>query len=550
MADSRFMPAEVVPPHTKSFDLGAEPWIPVRYLDASTASLVGLRQLFCDAHLIEDLAVSDPIERASLLRYLVALTMTVIADDPSRGEGLLGAESEFSSEMVERLAGRMQEHWWLFHPDTPFLQDPLLRTAKVVSKAPSSPADVSDPVVSAWSHIPSKSNAAFFNKSDATNDAASAVPVARAAFALLTRWYSASPGNESDVVVGSEPPKRRTEGGVLLVGPRSVTHVFRVSSTLARTLVANIPAQVRRSLDPAHRCAWELDAYSVDCLEDPLFLYTYAGSASFLVQPLTPAATVDLMVRGPVPRCREDLRKQFSQASRLHDPHALRILKSPGTAPAAVNDCTYLFWNTEMSQLRWIHTLYSRAVDASRIFTPLFTESSDDPFERKVFLSLETGGNATGVTIESAAWMPVDSSLFFIEPAERRVLVADLLNAFAGPSKSVLSTVDYHVRQAVAEHARRDQLAFVRNKAAAALWEDFADDLAAVVSEAASMPLDELARVDAKLMLQDHANVWVDRADSVYCDVAGLFAGSARAQMSFVENRNRLRGKLWNLLRG
>ncbi|MGW5639474.1 type I-E CRISPR-associated protein Cse1/CasA [Streptomyces sp. NPDC003832] len=55
------------------FDLRDEPWIPVRLLTGESVRL-GLRQLFKQAHEIDDLELPVPPAAAGLMRILAAIT--------------------------------------------------------------------------------------------------------------------------------------------------------------------------------------------------------------------------------------------------------------------------------------------------------------------------------------------------------------------------------------------------------------------------------------------------------------------------------------------
>lgn len=550
MSKEKHTPSEIIPRHKRAYDLGDEPWIPVR-LDGGEMTRVGLRRLFREAHLVKGLALDSPIEEGALLRYLVALTMVMFAEAPqemAEATALSQSHVRFPETALRRLDERMREHWWLFHPDTPFLQDPLLLTAKVMSKEPKTVADVADPIASAWSHIPAKSKPAFFNKEDGTNSLRRDVTFDRAAFALLVRHYASLPGNEANIEGSAGAAEKYTQGGVFFVvgnkEPLNVTHVFREAATLAQTLVANIPPDRLATLNPKHRCAWEVGKYDPSLEEDPLFLYTYGGSASYLIQELG-SDTVSHLIRAPVPRYSKENRNRFASASRRSDPHAVRALKDKNAKPSAPKDFYYLFWAPGMQQLEWVSFLFEKAVDPSHLFCLLRPSGRQD---RTVFLSLETGGTSSGVTVVSASWMPADTSLFFLEDDDRRALIKDILGVFAGPTKSVRSTLRHHVRRAISESAEPEQLSAATRQADTALWEELSADLSDLVAEAQTIPVELLAEVDLSKLLAQRTADWVSRVDRIFCSVVEKFVGGSRSLMQFVETRNRLRRKLWEIL--
>ena len=114
------------------FDLLVEPWIPVRYLDGTTAD-VSLRAIFADAERIRELGGELPTQTFALLRLLLAVLYRASYDEEHNlwhddwatwwTEGLpLDDINDYLDEFADRFD--------LLHPDRPFFQVAGLHTAK------------------------------------------------------------------------------------------------------------------------------------------------------------------------------------------------------------------------------------------------------------------------------------------------------------------------------------------------------------------------------------------------------------------------------------
>ncbi|MGW3163348.1 type I-E CRISPR-associated protein Cse1/CasA [Streptomyces sp. NPDC001142] len=127
---------------TEGFDLRVEPWIPVR-LRSGASARVGFRELFKQAHDIEDLELPVPPAAAGLMRVLAPIAARIAQDGGDRLDSRDIAEEiedwyelrarvlktgRFHPDAVdayfdqEALTGRFD----LFDPTRPFLQDPRL----------------------------------------------------------------------------------------------------------------------------------------------------------------------------------------------------------------------------------------------------------------------------------------------------------------------------------------------------------------------------------------------------------------------------------------
>ncbi|MGW5879694.1 type I-E CRISPR-associated protein Cse1/CasA [Nocardiopsis terrae] len=117
-----------------SFDLTAEPWLPVRLPNGTAGPTVGLRELLCRAHELSDVELPLPPASAQLWRVLALITARVTGLDTSEGASewqqrrreILDA-GQFSESDVDAYLSPLKERFDLFHPERPWLQDPRLR---------------------------------------------------------------------------------------------------------------------------------------------------------------------------------------------------------------------------------------------------------------------------------------------------------------------------------------------------------------------------------------------------------------------------------------
>ncbi|MEU9059185.1 type I-E CRISPR-associated protein Cse1/CasA [Streptomyces sp. NPDC048430] len=182
------------------FDLRDEPWIPVRLLTGESVRL-GLRQVFKQAHEIEDLELPVPPAAAGLMRILAAITARVAVDGDDRLDDLDVAENvkdwidlrgrvlragRFDPEAVDSYfdkdvpLGRFD----LFDLERPFLQDPRLRTECVDPKGAPNPSGVNKLVMGRPTGI---NGAVLFGHF--TDTAPVPVPAAEAAWHLIAQLY-------------------------------------------------------------------------------------------------------------------------------------------------------------------------------------------------------------------------------------------------------------------------------------------------------------------------------------------------------------------------
>ena len=116
----------------KGFNLLDEQWIPVRMVDGQVRN-VGLLKLFEQAKEINALAETSPPSLIALYRVLLAITHRALTSaqgtwrDRDRanwyGEGL-------PQQALRGYLEHWRDHFWLFHPEKPFMQVAVLATAK------------------------------------------------------------------------------------------------------------------------------------------------------------------------------------------------------------------------------------------------------------------------------------------------------------------------------------------------------------------------------------------------------------------------------------
>lgn len=117
---------------TPTFDLCAEPWIPVRLEDTSRIA-VGLRDLVARAPEIITIETDPVIAVAPITRFAIALTLrsqgAPLGDPSPPAWQRWGTERLEAGPDIARLDAYL-DHWadrfWLLHPTHPFLQDPAI----------------------------------------------------------------------------------------------------------------------------------------------------------------------------------------------------------------------------------------------------------------------------------------------------------------------------------------------------------------------------------------------------------------------------------------
>lgn len=267
----------------RRFDLTAEPWIPV--LRAGEVVMVGLRGLLLDAHHITDVALPNALLRASMRRLLGALTADLVRRDRNLlvddWETLHANNVGFRPEQVDALLTGHADHLWLWHPQTPFLQDQRLAPGLVKPHS-------DQPVQELLLHLPSGSSAAWWVKAQEPA-LLGGLPSAETALWLTARWFYAINGNCGELRLGDGSTVTSQSGGTFAETVATVTHVFRVDGlSLFRSLLRGLPTalpEVSSELSgpaaAATSCAW-LDTQQPRPSADPLYLATLNASAVLL----------------------------------------------------------------------------------------------------------------------------------------------------------------------------------------------------------------------------------------------------------------------------
>lgn len=128
-----------------SFNLVAEPWIPVRRLDGSSAQ-VGLIAALTKAHTFAGLDVEYPTQEPALLRLLLAVCYRALGGPADEREWrALWANETLPEPPIRSYLERWSHRFDLFDAETPFFQTPGLETTsgkpapitKLVPYAPS-----------------------------------------------------------------------------------------------------------------------------------------------------------------------------------------------------------------------------------------------------------------------------------------------------------------------------------------------------------------------------------------------------------------------------
>lgn len=301
------------------YDLSTEAWIPVSA--GGTVRPVGLRELFTDAHHIQDVAVPHPLLRFGLRRLLEAMTVDLIRhseDDDDAWRHRLRDSSGFGQDEVDDLLDRHAEHLWLWHPRTPFLQD--ARLAELLGQ-PQDDLPIQDLVL----HLPSGSSAAWWVKAQEPA-LQGGLPPDQAALWAAARWFYAAHGNCAAVRLPSGATVRSQSGGSFAETVAIITQVFRVDhSSLFGSLMGGLPASLL-PLGDGPGCAW-LDRDQPRAVDDPLYLATL--NTAGVLYTGRDGASVTRFVRGSAP-LPGDTTKTLRNAAMDADRHRVGVVDAKG----------------------------------------------------------------------------------------------------------------------------------------------------------------------------------------------------------------------------
>jgi len=108
---------------TGSFNALDEPWIPVVF-NGGGLGVVGIREVLLRSHEIRDLADTIPVSLVATARLLITiLGCAVKGSEFSRTRNF---QSPLPADLINAYCDRWRERFWLFHPERPFMQMPLL----------------------------------------------------------------------------------------------------------------------------------------------------------------------------------------------------------------------------------------------------------------------------------------------------------------------------------------------------------------------------------------------------------------------------------------
>jgi hypothetical protein len=526
---------DLVPRHDEPFyNLIEEPWIPVMMVDGTNTTL-SLGSVLFYAHEIARPAVDDPITSYGLRRFLNALGWMAYSFDPGYDwVGVARDGAPLPRDAVERVIDRISPCCWLLHPDTPFLQVAELRSCATTARKRLE--DVTFEFGSMHSHIPSGNNEAWwYRQTDA------ATTPAAAALGLLARHIAATPGNETDVRTLAGEKTRRTEGGLLLAGPRDVTHVWWEGPTLSSQMITSLLADDAERLTPNSTPFFQQPLAGVAGISDPLYRYTYSGSSSFLA----PTGSTYRVLRCPTP-IGTVAAKRLAATCRLHDPHSLWMPKSDGKATVELSDATLLAFNPSRSQFANVFDFYRRAGNVKQLLPSvldpgrlMFPPTPGIPLGT---ISVATSGPATGLRIDSSASRAVRSDPFLLDPA-RAAAFRSVVGRLGDSSKSVRSILKYRIHEALAAGAKGG-LETTQSRAKSLLWNALESSIGAIYQEFLDLPDDSLPTG----LDEERKREWIATALEIYSTVCEPYMTSARHRASVIKNRIEMKGSLWKTL--
>ncbi len=441
------------------FNLIEEPWIPLNRIGQNEPELVGLREALLRAPQFSGLAEGNPVTKASLLRFLTAMTYLVVDEWAEQRDGrrlvrsALADGSGFSAEAVESVLAAWQDRLWLFHPDYPFCQDPRMADDTSM-RAPLGPLAITP-------YLPGDSSSRWgINLADAES-----VSCDEAARLLLANWFYTPAGNSARRVKTAEETSKRVASAAGANFP-SLTNIFRAGVTLFETLVSNLLRSHEVKGDeravPAFLRVTELTV-EYETLP-PLYAATLSAATGLIVASEPGAATLgDNFLRGSTlfDGSYQDVAKRFTELPLSSDPHVL-YLNNPqnkdnhprqnvsGSMVALPRFCLDVAKQITSGELQKPGVLARRNLLAGQ-------EAADE----LTFIQVSQGGTASSRTIEGAEELRVPGaqvsplSALEDEPAQRLSdEVQQQLEPLLAPSKSAMSYLRYAVRHAIDPNAK------------------------------------------------------------------------------------------------
>jgi hypothetical protein len=432
--------SELLPAHERRFHLLAEPWIPVVERDGRE-TLVSLTDALVRAHQLQ-LAGRDPLQRHALTRHLLALTYLAHGYAPHADwDAVANDGRELPSEGLAAVLERVSEHSWLYHPTTPFLQQPELASVLHTSAAKPSLAGETKPLGAIRHEVPSGNNPVWWHD-EAELSAPTQAEIARI---VVTHWYCALPGNTlANTVSGGTAGRAFSLGaGAMATFTPSAVRSFVAFEgvTLAETLVGNLLADWCDEITPDSTPFWEDQQGHAAAIRDPLFRYTLTDAALLLVPGVgTPRVVLSA---GLLPRAATGELKQTLASS---DPHTMRV--APRNSGAAHSYVSFSPDRHSFEHLRHFHHQTSRAKLASPCVLAPHALAYPCATSQLRTLSISADGQASGARVKSTVEALLDPGLFQLE-GERAAALLIALERVSGAETSAVSRITRHIRQAL-----------------------------------------------------------------------------------------------------
>ncbi len=534
-----FSDIDVRPHPQKSFDLRVEPWIPVRDT-AGKRSVVGLRTFFENAHKYVDIDTDNPLESLVLYRYLISLTIFMVnkfnsEDWDTKWVSILKEdETSFPSEPLIELWSRIEEHCWLWHPHTPFMQTPeiLVELATAITKKDTKDS-IGDPYEVLLAHVPSNTNESIWYK---TLSVPTESDLSRA---LLLRHYAAAAGN---LAKNSLSASSYSAGGQIMPGPRSSTQLMWKSGTIAQTLLCNIMVTpVEYEGEGGLSFFWECPK-DMTKQDDPLWLYTYSCATSFIVKTsntLEPYRVLrsNLLVNA-------DLQKEMFSVSCARDPHVMLFRKSKeGSIETGLKGTKRVVFAANVSQFRNVFALYRVAQNPNALEPCIINKDNLQYGDAFTGLPLRAttvtaGGTSTGVRHESVVSMDIDAEPFLLCPTKHDIL-RGVMESLAGTTSSVRHELLRHIK---AIGLPEGTIKSLSSSVDVLLWSELAESINAIYADVCTG-----TKVTPALTPEDK-RTWLTAAESVYMKVCEPYMGSAGVVAKVYRNKSALEAKLRGLL--
>ncbi len=239
-------------------------WLPV--VDLSGRRLIGLDDLFTNAHLIDRIDVRAPIEKAGVLRFLTTLTALI-----ARAQGITPANVEgvvrdgFDPTAVMRALDAIDERLWLIHEATPFMQEGRYRAATSEVKMAASIRSTS----------PGDSSKAWWGR-PGDGFATGHLDLVSTPSVLMGFWFYSVNGNGAVVLDGIPLAMQGSAAGKVIA---SGVRLWKTGENLVSTLLMNTPQEwVEDTALPAWAQTLETSGQM-----EPIIAATITGNATLLI---------------------------------------------------------------------------------------------------------------------------------------------------------------------------------------------------------------------------------------------------------------------------